>query len=91
MSLIKSTLLLAVLSATALATPTKRSVCHAGRYTLNGQQYTVSCGLDRAGGDYANQQTSWDGCMQACAADSTCVTAQYHEEVCLLRMLMAVD
>jgi hypothetical protein len=80
MASIKSALLLALLSATTLATPTKRSICNAGRKTINGQEYTVSCGMDRLGGDYARQQSSWDDCISACGADSTCLTAQYHED-----------
>lgn len=75
-----TTVVLGLLSTTALATPTKRTTCHPGRQTINGQQYTISCGLDRVGGDYDRQQTSWAGCIAACAADSTCVTAQYHED-----------
>jgi hypothetical protein len=71
---------LSLLSTAVVASPSKRSVCHAGRKTINGQQYTVSCGLDRLGGDYDRLQTSWDGCIAACGADSTCQTAQYHDD-----------
>jgi hypothetical protein len=81
MAVLKSTIVLGLLSALALAAPQKRSICHAGQNTINGQLYTTSCGLDRVGGDYGREgPVSWSQCQSDCAADSTCVTAQYHED-----------
>jgi hypothetical protein len=81
MAIFTSAILIGLLSTTVNGTPTKRSICNAGRQTINGVQYTPSCGMDRLGGDYGRTgQISWGQCMAACAADSQCVTAQYHED-----------
>ena len=56
------------------------SQCSTGTSIINGRICTRSCGVDRPGGDYGRSQTgSFDACISACAADSKCVTAQYHE------------
>lgn len=81
MSTIKTALLFGLLFAITSATPTKRSVCNAGYRTIDGKQYTISCGLDRPGNDYDLLQTSFDHCATTCAADSRCATAQYAEDV----------
>jgi hypothetical protein len=50
-----------------------------GPRIINGRTCTVQCGIDRRGGDYGRAYTgSFEGCVQACAANSICVTAQYH-------------
>ena len=57
------------------------ATCSAGSQTINNRVCTTSCGVDRAGGDYANKYTgSFQACVNACAADTKCVTAQYHED-----------
>ena len=55
------------------------ATCQSGPVTLNGRSCNVQCGIDRPGGDYGAKFTgSFDGCMAACAADTRCLTAQYH-------------
>ena len=78
----KSFLALTLFSATAFALVAPRTGCRAGRQTINGQLYTVSCGLDRFGGDTGRDSgITFGQCQANCAADSTCVTAQYHENI----------
>lgn len=78
----KSFLTIGLFTATALAVVLPRTGCRAGRSTINGQLYTISCGLDRLGGDSGRTSgISFATCQSNCAADSTCVTAQYHESI----------
>ena len=56
------------------------SQCIAGSVTINGRKCTKLCGIDRPGGDYGLKRTdSFQGCVEACAADLECITAQYRE------------
>lgn len=79
MSSLRSTFLLEILSTAILASPGKRDLCQPGRQTIAGHEYTISCGIDRPGGDYGLLQTNIFGCVTACAADANCETAQYLE------------
>lgn len=81
MAAFRSAIVLSLLSTTVVGGLTRRSICHPGRQTIDGVQYTISCGLDRLGGDYDRDgPTTWDQCIAECAADAKCVTAQYHED-----------
>lgn len=63
------------------ATTTTQAQCVAGPTTVNGRSCSVTCGLDRPGGDYGLVHTgTFDGCIQACGADAKCVTAQFHAD-----------
>ena len=57
------------------------SVCQQSTtVTVSGMQCSISCGVDRRGGDMSNTRTgNYLACAQACADNSNCVTAQYNE------------
>ena len=47
----------------------------------SGRNCKTSCSSDRAGGDYSSSYVgNFQACIDACAADSRCVTAQYHRD-----------
>ncbi|KPI45005.1 uncharacterized protein AB675_2387 [Cyphellophora attinorum] len=76
-SLTVAGLIAAVLSITTTAAA--QCAPGAGPRIINGRTCTVQCGIDRRGGDYDRAYTgTFEGCIQLCAAASTCVTAQYH-------------
>ena len=73
-------MLLGLLVTSALASPLKRAECNPGRQTINGEELTVSCGVNRPLGDYHNLQGRFDTCAADCRADDNCATAVYHED-----------
>ncbi|KAF2207325.1 hypothetical protein CERZMDRAFT_107853 [Cercospora zeae-maydis SCOH1-5] len=79
MQYLKSLSLLACLLVASDAAVIKRSECRAGQTTIDGQQFTTQCDVDRAGNNFGEPiQTSASGCRAACAADTNCVTGNYH-------------
>lgn len=67
-------------SAAPSSTAAPAPQCTPGPVTIGDTQCTVSCNTDRAGGDFAQQQTgTFEGCIQACASNNLCVSAQYNE------------
>ena len=70
-----------LVSVSALFIAVSSAQCQNRVQTINGRTCKTTCGIDRPGGDYDRSHTdSFDGCVQACAADSRCVTAQYHRD-----------
>jgi len=56
--------------------------CTPGTRNIGDTTCTISCNTDRSGGGtYATMQTgTFEGCIQACAAENPCVTATYNED-----------
>lgn len=75
------TLLLASPAFAATTTAAVTPACTSGSRILNNRACWVSCGITRPGGNYKQSQTkSLDACIQLCAADAQCTTAQYRED-----------
>lgn len=71
----------ALLSLAVSATAPQLSMCTPGDRIINGHTCIVRCNTGRPGGDYKSAKTgSFEACIQQCAADPVCVTAQYHKD-----------
>jgi hypothetical protein len=81
-NMLKATLLLLASCSisTALSLRQTAEVCTAGDQIIDGRFCSVSCGKDRAGGDYDQHPVSGiSACAKLCADDTRCSTAQYAE------------
>lgn len=79
-------------AALAATTTTSSNVCTPTTQTISGRTCNLSCGTDRPGGDFSSVRTSSiNGCIQACATEARCLTAQYVESsgYCYLKNLVS--